>query len=210
MSGVTDRAESYIDLYEDRMSFVPSYPSQRTKVESNLDTKPTSPPILKLSKTDVRNKGRIIDIPDEEPAPHAPRKRERQQSRSSSFGIVTPFVGGGRRVHDKNTKNVLPHVFTPFASFSPSEIFYKSRTFLPSLQFTASVSSAQSFVPYVLYSAAGFVVFAVLTSFLFLKSTDEGYNLMTPSESADSRISDYASSTSTTVTVTGDSSSIVV
>lgn len=126
-------------------------------------------------------------------------------------GVITPISVPPRNLpQDTRTRANPPRVIAPTASFSPSETFYKSRTFLPSLQFTASQSPAQSLVPYVLYSAAGFVVFAVLTSFLFLKSSDAGYNLMTPSESADSRISDYASSTSTTITMTAESSTSVV
>lgn len=127
------------------------------------------------------------------------------------IGVITPVNVPVRNVpQDTKSRVIQPRVIAPTASFSPSETFYKSRTFLPSLQFTASQSPAQSLIPYVLYSAAGFVVFAVLTSFLFLKSSDAGYNLMTPSESADSRISDYASSTSTTITMTAESSTSVV
>jgi len=208
---IPDSQQKYIQLFADRMSFEPVYPVPRSDSKKDSNEMPDSQPqpaVAHDQKTESKQKGKIIGIPQEEPV--GPRKRDRQMGKSSMHGMVTPFVGGGRRVHDTNSRNVLPQVFTPSASFSPSETFYKSRTFLPSLQFTASVSPAQSLVPYVLYSAAGFVVFAVLTSFLFLKSNDGGYNLITPSESADSRISDYASSTSTTVTVTGESSSVVV
>ena len=213
IQSVPEDNQKYIQLFSERMSFVPSFPTPRDLVkqdEQDEINQEMPPPVSprRQKPGEQRHKGKIIGIPSDEPV--GPRKRDKQSHRMSSFGGVTPFVGGGRRVHDTNSKNVLPQVFTPSASFSPSETFYKSRTFLPSLQFTASVSPAQSLVPYVLYSAAGFVVFAVLTSFLFLKSSDAGYNLMTPSESADSRISDYASSTSTTVTVTGESSSVVV
>ena len=116
------------------------------------------------------------------------------------------------KIRTKRPKKKTINTVSSTSTFSSSPTFESTKTFIPSMQFTASVSPAQSLVPYVLYSAAGFVVFAVLTSFLFLKSSDTGYNLMTPSESADSRVSDYASSTSTTVTTMtggGDSSSII-
>jgi len=209
MEKVPESERKYIQLFADRLSFEPIIPSPRVESKKEDVDDIRQPAVSRRrSKTDGKAKERVIGVPPEEQV--GPRKRDRQMSKSSMHGGITPFVAGGRRVHDTNSRNVLPQVFTPSASFSPSETFYKSRTFLPSLQFTASISPAQSLVPYVLYSAAGFVVFAVLTSFLFLKSSDGGYNLITPSESADSRISDYASSTSTTVTVTGESSSVVV
>jgi len=209
IESIPESQQKYIQLFADRMSFEPIYPIPRNDLKKESGEMPENQPQQPAhdQKQDGKQKGKIIGVPQDEPI--GPRKRDRQMGKSM-HGMVTPFVGGARRVHDTNSRNVLPQVFTPSASFSPSETFYKSRTFLPSLQFTASVSPAQSLVPYVLYSAAGFVVFAVLTSFLFLKSNDGGYNLITPSESADSRISDYASSTSTTVTVTGESSSVVV
>ena len=211
---IPESDQKYIQLFAERISFEPVLPSPRDVAKKEdpdeiIDNQPQQPVVSpRRPKADSKHKDRLIGIPAEEIS--GPRKRDRQMGKLSMHGVVTPFVGGGRRVHDTNSRNVLPQAFTPSASFSPSETFYKSRTFLPSLQFTASVSPAQSLVPYVLYSAAGFVVFSVLTSFLFLKSSDGGYNLITPSESADSRISDYASSTSTTVTVTGESSSVVI
>jgi hypothetical protein len=206
--------QKYIRLFAERISFEPVIPSPRAIVKKKerdniLDNQLLQPVISpRHSKSGNKQKDRLIVVPAE--GPTGLRKRDRHAGRSPMPGIITPFVAIGRHVNDVNSRNVLQKVFTPSASFSPSETFYLSRTFLPSLQFTASVSPAQSLVPYVLYSAAGFVIFAVLTSFLFLKASDSGYNLITPSESAESKISDYSSSTSTTVTVTGDSSSIVV
>ncbi|EAY00318.1 hypothetical protein TVAG_179890 [Trichomonas vaginalis G3] len=189
---IPENNRKFIDLYIDRMAFTVPHPTPRDKQpvpEEDILTKSVS-----TQKVTIE--------PQDEPQP---KSRDRSSGRSQF--IITPYVGP-KRLTSSGMKQ--PKLFAPTASFSPSDTFYISRTFLPSLQFTASVSPAQSLVPYVLYSAAGFVVFGVLTSFLFLRSSDTGYNLMTPSESADSRISDYASSTSTTVTITGESSASVV
>ena len=200
-------SKEYEEEYGKYVSYVPQYPTPR-------GGEPTEEPEEPIQISRVRSRGphgrrssqQIIadDIPN-----HSSHTRKPKSSGRAHISGQTPArIHKGEKT-SKGKQSAMP-VFTPSASFSPSETFYKSRTFLPSLQFTASISISGSLVPYVLYSGAGFVVFAVLTSFLFLKSSDAGYNLMTPSESADSRISDYASSTSTTVTITGESSSVVV
>lgn len=177
-----------IDLHQDRLLINIEYPTVRLQ-EPEIE----SIPIIQENANKTGQSGR------------SPKSRGRT-THHSQF-IITPFAQP-KRLSSSWAKD--KRLFAPTEQFSPTDTFIISRTFLPSLQFTASVSPAQSLVPYVLYSAAGFVIFGVLTSFLFLRSSDTGYNLMTPSESADSRVSDYASSTSTTMTITGESSASVV
>lgn len=185
-------------------------PTKNQKViidEDDEKEKPVSPSTVIHSETPILS----ITVETKEPI---------QENTQTPMTQTSSQTKQPKTRHDIKTNTLKPRTkkpkkktiqtATPSASFSASSTFQNTRTFMPSMQFTSSLSPAQSLVPYVLYSAAGFVVFAVLTSFLFLKSGDTGYNLMTPSESAESKISDYASSTSTTVTMTkGESSSMI-
>ena len=190
--------------YGEYINFAPQYPTPRGGEVKEEEEAPI--PITRMRHSHNRRSSQAL--PEDIPNHSSHTRKAKTSSRIHQSG--QPVPRHPKTGKSQGSKQTLHNVLTPSASFSPSETFYKSRTFLPSLQFTSSIPPDGSIVPYVLYSAAGFVVFAVLTSFLFLRSSDAGYNLITPSESADSRISDYASSTSTTVTITGESSSVVV
>jgi len=185
-------------------------------------------PIEKLGKKQSKKKQTVqvlsrtpslFDIEENErdneyvitPEAKIPQIEEPEPMPDKEFRNKSPKVQPkrGKTLNPKLAQKKIKKTKTPnVRHISPSQTFANTMTFEPSMIFTSSVSPSQSLIPLLLYSAAGLIVVMVLLSIYLLRSGESGYNLMTPSESADSKMSDMT--LSSTTAVTGDSESIIV
>lgn len=143
--------------------------------------RPAEHPVISQDPTATRPKKIVIT---EEPTPVATETptiaATPSPSRSKKRVLVFP-PRSTKMKHPKNLPSATPTATDPPTmsnTFTDSATLFRSATFTASHYFTASPLPTVSMVPYVLYSAAAFIVIAVLASFYFMNTSPTDYNMM--------------------------------